>query len=153
MSNVLELQLQHQSSNEYSGLISSRIDWFELLAVQGTLILHKGGNERFCPYKQIGSCKIAQILHLSLFTLFELYFTLFFISDSWLIIWPIWPIELWTPNSRGLTGFSWMSAITLMTWPIISELHGGQLSQDPSVFQTETISSSTPDSWVSLAKI
>ena len=24
-------------SNEYSGLISSRIDWFELLAVQGTL--------------------------------------------------------------------------------------------------------------------
>ena len=32
---VLELQLQH--SNEYSGLISSRIDWFDLLAVQGTL--------------------------------------------------------------------------------------------------------------------
>ena len=25
------------SSNEYSGLISSRIDWFDLLAVQGTL--------------------------------------------------------------------------------------------------------------------
>ena len=24
-------------SNEYSGLISSRIDWFDLLAVQGTL--------------------------------------------------------------------------------------------------------------------
>ena len=34
---VLELQLQHQSSNEYSGLISFRIDWFDLLAVQGTL--------------------------------------------------------------------------------------------------------------------
>ena len=35
---VLELQLQHQfPSNDYSGLISFRIDWFDLLAVQGTL--------------------------------------------------------------------------------------------------------------------
>ena len=33
----LELQLQHQSCNEYSSLISFRIDWFDLLAVQGTL--------------------------------------------------------------------------------------------------------------------
>ena len=34
---VLELQLQQNPSNEYSGLISFRIDWFYLLAVQGTL--------------------------------------------------------------------------------------------------------------------
>ena len=34
---VLELQLQHQSFSEYSGLISFRIDWFDLLVVQGTL--------------------------------------------------------------------------------------------------------------------
>ena len=34
---VLEFQLQHYSSNEYSGLISFRIEWFDLLAVQGTL--------------------------------------------------------------------------------------------------------------------
>ena len=33
----MELQLQHQSFSEYSGLISFRIDWFDLLAVQGTL--------------------------------------------------------------------------------------------------------------------
>ena len=32
----MELQLQYQSSNEYSGLISFRIDLFDLLAVQGT---------------------------------------------------------------------------------------------------------------------
>ena len=32
----MELQLQHQSSNEYSGLISFRMDWFDL-AAQGTL--------------------------------------------------------------------------------------------------------------------
>ena len=34
---VLELQLQHQSFNEYSRLISFRMDWLDLLAVQGTL--------------------------------------------------------------------------------------------------------------------
>ena len=34
---VLEFQLQHSPSNEYSGLISFRMDWLDLLAVQGTL--------------------------------------------------------------------------------------------------------------------
>ena len=34
---VLEFLLQHRPSNEHSGLISFRIDWFDLLAVQGTL--------------------------------------------------------------------------------------------------------------------
>ena len=36
---VLEIQLQHQHrlSNEYLGLTSFKIDWFDLLAVQGTL--------------------------------------------------------------------------------------------------------------------
>ena len=34
---VLELQLQHRSFNEHSGLISFRMDWLDLLAVQGTL--------------------------------------------------------------------------------------------------------------------
>ena len=33
---VLKLQLQHPF-NEYSGLISFRIDWFDILAVQRTL--------------------------------------------------------------------------------------------------------------------
>ena len=34
---VLEFQLQDQSFNESSGLISFRMDWLDLLAVQGTL--------------------------------------------------------------------------------------------------------------------
>ena len=34
---VLELQLSISPSNEYSGLISFRIDWFDFPAVQGTL--------------------------------------------------------------------------------------------------------------------
>ena len=33
---VLKVQLQHQPLNEYSGLISLKIDWFDLHAVQGT---------------------------------------------------------------------------------------------------------------------
>ena len=33
---VLEFQLQHQSFSEYSGLLSFQVDWFDLLAVQGT---------------------------------------------------------------------------------------------------------------------
>ena len=40
MTKILEIQLQHQyysPSNEYSGLISLKIDWFDLLAVRGTL--------------------------------------------------------------------------------------------------------------------
>ena len=34
---VLKFQLQHHPINEYSGLISFRLDWLYLLAVQGTL--------------------------------------------------------------------------------------------------------------------
>ena len=34
---MLEFQLQHQSFSKYSGLISSRVDWLDLLEVQGTL--------------------------------------------------------------------------------------------------------------------
>ena len=36
LSKVLE-ELSLSPSNEYSGLISSRTDWFDTLAVQGTL--------------------------------------------------------------------------------------------------------------------
>ena len=34
---VLEFQLQHQSFHEHPGLISFRMDWLDLLSVQGTL--------------------------------------------------------------------------------------------------------------------
>ena len=37
MVKILECQLQYHPYNEYSGLISFRIDWFDLLEVQGTL--------------------------------------------------------------------------------------------------------------------
>ena len=37
LAKVLELKLQHHSFQWYLGLISFRINWFDLLAVQGTL--------------------------------------------------------------------------------------------------------------------
>ena len=37
MAKVLEFQLQYSTSNEHPGLISFRMDWLDLLAVQGTL--------------------------------------------------------------------------------------------------------------------
>ena len=42
MTKILELQFQHSPSNDYSGLISLKIDWFDLLVVQGTFrsLLH-----------------------------------------------------------------------------------------------------------------
>ena len=43
---VLELQLQHHPSNEYSGLISFRIDSFNLWAAQGTLKNHQHCNSK-----------------------------------------------------------------------------------------------------------
>ena len=43
----MEFQLQHQSLNEHPGLISFRMDWLDLLAVQGThrsLLQHRSSN-------------------------------------------------------------------------------------------------------------
>ena len=37
MAKVLEFQLQHSPSRENAGLISFRMDWLDLFAVQGTL--------------------------------------------------------------------------------------------------------------------
>ena len=45
---VLELQFQHSPSNEYSGLISFRIDWFDLLAVKGLSRVFSNTTVCFC---------------------------------------------------------------------------------------------------------
>ena len=39
---LLEFQLQHQSFQWYTGLISLRIDWLDLLAVQGLAVQYSG---------------------------------------------------------------------------------------------------------------
>ena len=37
MTKIQEFQVQHQAFQEYSGLIFLKIDWFDLLAIKGTL--------------------------------------------------------------------------------------------------------------------
>ena len=49
---ALEFQLQHHPRNEYSGLISFSIDWFDLLPVQGvlkSLIQHHSSKASILP--------------------------------------------------------------------------------------------------------
>ena len=68
MAKVLEFQLQHQSSNEYSGLISFRMDWLDLLAVQGTLkslLQHKNSKASILP---CSASFIVQLSHLYMTT-------------------------------------------------------------------------------------
>ena len=50
---MLEFQLQHQSSNEYLELFSLKINWFELLSVQGA----------FRSFLQYHSLKISILWH------------------------------------------------------------------------------------------
>ena len=50
---VLEFQLHHLSFNEYSGLISFRMDWLDLLAIQGTfksLLQHHSSKTSILPH-------------------------------------------------------------------------------------------------------
>ena len=60
---VLELQVQHQS-NEYSGLISFRIDWFDLLAVQVTLkslLQHHSSNASIFKHSVFFMVQLSQL--------------------------------------------------------------------------------------------
>ena len=62
---VLKLQLQHQPSNEYSGLISFRIDWFDLLPVQGTLTSLLQHHSSKAPVLQCSAFFMVQLSHLN----------------------------------------------------------------------------------------
>ena len=61
MAELLELQLQ-PPSNEYSGLTSFRIDWFDLLAVQGTVKSLLPHSWKASIFQCSTSCK-AQLSH------------------------------------------------------------------------------------------
>ena len=65
---VLELELPISPSNEYSGLISFRIDWFDLLTVQGTLksLLHYHSSEASILWSS--AFFIVQLSHLNMTT-------------------------------------------------------------------------------------
>ena len=61
---VLEFQLQHHPSNEHPGLISFRMDWLDLLGVQGTLkslLQHHSSKHQFFS-TQLSSPTLTSIL-------------------------------------------------------------------------------------------
>ena len=60
---VLEFQLQHHPSNEYSGLISFRMDWLNLLAVQGILKCLLQHHSSKASVLQCSSLFIVQLSH------------------------------------------------------------------------------------------
>ena len=58
----MELQLQHHPSNDYSGLISFKMDWFDLLDIQETvksLLQHHGSKA------SVLWCSVFFVVHLS----------------------------------------------------------------------------------------
>ena len=98
---VLELQLHISLSNEYSELISFRIDWFDHLALQGTLkSLCKHDNSKASPKKLLitpQNCEVLTILiPLSLWLLCLPYF-----SNAWFIT----PTSAF-PSTRILSQFN-----------------------------------------------
>ena len=64
----MELQLQQQSSNKHSGLISFRIDWFDLLAVQGTLKSVLQHHNLKVSILQLSAFFVVQLSHLHMTT-------------------------------------------------------------------------------------
>ena len=63
MAKVLQFQPQHQSSNEHPGLISFRMDWLDLLAVQGTLKSLLQHHSSKASILQCSAFFIVQLLH------------------------------------------------------------------------------------------
>ena len=65
MAKVLELPFSITPSNEFSGLISFRMDWLDLLAVQGTLksLLQQHKHQNMLLNKNINS-SVLNFLHI-----------------------------------------------------------------------------------------
>ena len=64
MTKILQFQLQHQSSNKYSGFIFLKIDWFDLLAVQGTLgslLQHHSSNSSILQHSAFFMVQLSQL--------------------------------------------------------------------------------------------
>ena len=59
----MEFQLRISPSNEYSGLISLRMDWLDLLAVQGTLKSLLQHHSSKAPISQHSAFFIVQLSH------------------------------------------------------------------------------------------
>ena len=79
MAKILEFQLQHRPFNEYSGMISFRMDWLDLLAVQGTL---KRFLQHHSSKASILWCTVFFIIQLSHPYISSVQFSHLLVSDS-----------------------------------------------------------------------
>ena len=106
---VLEFQLQYQPSNEYSGMISLRIDWFDLLEVPGTLkSLFKHHNSK-ASILQRSAFFIVQISHPYMTTRKTITLT------RWTFISKVMPL-LFNKLSRLVITFVPRSKCLLISW-------------------------------------
>ena len=78
---VLELQLQY--SNEYSGLIPFRIDWFDLHAVQGTLKSRLQHHSSKASILQCSAFFIVQLSHPNMTTAKTIALTILTFTAEW----------------------------------------------------------------------
>ena len=122
------MELQHQSFNEYSGLISFRLDWLDLLPDQGTL---KG-------LLQHHSSK-ASILQHSAFFIVQL-------SHPYMTIGKTKALTRWTFDGKGMSLlFNMLSRLVITFFPSSKHLLISWL-QSPSavIFLPVTVSIASP---------
>ena len=86
-------------SNEYSGLISFRIDWFELLTVQGTL---KSLLQHHSLKASILWCSAFFMVQLSLEKGTAIHFSIFALRTPW-TVWKSKKLEITVRHSDGAT--------------------------------------------------
>ena len=87
---VLEFQLQHQSFHEHPGLISFRMDWLDLLAIQGTLkslLQHHSSQASILRHSAFFT---VQLLHPYMTTGKVSLVTFFFCFPKKIPIWALW---------------------------------------------------------------
>ena len=126
---VMEFQLQHSPSNEYSGLISFRMDWLDLLAVQGTLksILQHHSSKASIP--QCSAFFIVQLSHpyMTHFTFTfnqsdrKFYFTefcMYLLTNDFMYLF-VCMSDMRFPFLRVCPCFHWVS-LSILTWRCFS---------------------------------
>ena len=111
LAKVLELQLNISPSNEYSGLISFRIDWFDLLAVQGTLNSLLQHHSLKASILQRSSFFMVQLFHPYMTTVKTIVLTICTFVGKVIYL-------LFTTLSRVVIAFLWKRKHLLISWPL-----------------------------------
>ena len=106
---MLEFQPQHQSFNEYPGLVSFRMDWLNLLAVQGTLRSLLQHHSSKASILRCSAFFIVQLLHPYMTTVKTIALT------RWIFVGKVMSL-LFNMLSRLVTTFLPRSKRLLISW-------------------------------------